>query len=179
MNLRRLFDWPIQIQVLAGPLLFFAISLLLAWSATSAMLQVQQTHDEINDSYAFLNSVNELSKLVVDMQSGMRGYVLAQDSRFLEPYNEASAELPRLLVRLRRYTQENPTQREQINLLESDISEWQRIIAEPRIRAVRAGRLPTLTLVELETGKAIFDAIRAMVEEIEMSEQAVLDERTA
>jgi signal transduction histidine kinase/DNA-binding response OmpR family regulator/CHASE3 domain sensor protein len=179
MNLRRLFDWPIQIQVLAGPLMFFAISLLLAWSATSAMFRVQQTHGEINESYAFLNSVNELSKLVVDMQSGMRGYVLAQDSDFLEPYNEASAELPDLLARLRLYTQENPAQLEQINLLESDISEWQRIIAEPRIRAVRAGRLPTLTRVELETGKAIFDAIRVLVEEIESSEQAVLDQRTA
>jgi signal transduction histidine kinase/DNA-binding response OmpR family regulator len=174
MNLRRLFDWPIQIQVLAGPLLFFAISLLLAGSATFAMYQVQQTHTELEESYKFLTNVNELSKLAVDMETGMRGYDLSHQASFLGPYNLASIKLPLLLNNLRAYASDSPTQLEQIDLLESRISEWQQTIADPRIRAIHEGRLPALTLTELEEGKSLFDSIRATVEEIKAAEQMAL-----
>ena len=178
MNIRRLSEWPIQTQVLVGPLLFFTISLLLAGSATFAMYQVQQTHNDMAESYEFLTDINQVSTLVVDMESGMRGFVLAKDTDFLQPYNDAVLALPDLLRQLRVYASDNPTQVAQIDALETRITEWQRIIAEPRILAVSEGRDPDLTLTELEEGKSVFDTIRAIVAEMKATEQQVLAQHT-
>lgn len=171
MKIRQLFDWPIQVQVLAGPLLFFAISLLLAGASTLAMYQVQQTQTEMAESYDFLTDVNQLSRLAVDMETGMRGYVLAKDEDFLEPNTVAMTELPFMLIRVRAYASGSPEQLAQIDLLETRVAEWRRIIAEPRIRAVREGRAPSLSLTELEEGKSIFDSIQEIIEAIHVAEQ--------
>lgn len=178
MNIRRLSEWPIQTQVLVGPLLFFTISLLLAGSATFAMYQVQQTHNDMAASYEFLTNINQVSTLAVDMESGMRGYVLAKDADFLQPYNDAVLALPDLLRQLRVYASDNPTQLAQIDALETRISDWRRIIAEPRIRVLSEGRDPGLTLTELEEGKSVFDTIRAIVAEMRATEQQVLAQHT-
>lgn len=174
MNFRRFFDWPIQAQVMAGPVLFFIISLLLAASATFAMFGVRQTQADMEASYNFLANVNSLAKMVVDMETGMRGYVLAKDEDFLEPYKQASSDIPGVLVELRNYSQDRPDLIAKINTFELHLWEWRRVIAEPRIEAVREGRLGTLTLPDLEEGKSFFDPIRVAVEDIHAAEQVVL-----
>src|SRR5215213_3897499 len=108
MKLQRLFDWPIQIQVMAGPLSSVVISLIRAGAAIFTMIQVQQTHAEMEESYEFLTDVNQLSKLLVDMETGMRGYVLAKEPDFLAPYNNAASDLPILMAELRQHAQSNP-----------------------------------------------------------------------
>lgn len=178
-NVRRLFDWPIQVQVLVGPLLFFAISLLLAGAATYAVSRVQQLHSDMEASYKFLANANQLSKAMVDMETGMRGYLLSREAGFLDPYNEAYADLPELLLELRRYLAGDPQRTNQINELEILINEWRRTIAEPRINAARSDLSFQVTLPELELSKGLFDSIRAAVNEIEAGEESILAARTA
>ena len=178
MKIRRLSDWPIQTQLLVGPLLFFFISLLLAGSATFAMYQVQQTHTDMEASFGFLNHINRLNTLAVDMESGLRGFALAKDPDFLEPYDAAVAELPGLLTALRQYASDRPTQMAQIDVVERRLTDWQQIIAEPQIRALLDGRAPEITLTELEEGKSVFDTIREIVAEMQMTEQQILAQHT-
>ena len=174
MNLRRFFDWPIQAQVLTGPVLFFIISLLLAASATYAMFGARQTQADMEASYTFLANVDALAKMVVDMETGMRGYILAKDEDFLKPYNQAASDIPGVLVELRNYAKARPDLVAKIDVFELQLWEWRRVIAEPRIKAVGEGRLGTLTLPELEEGKSFFDPIRTAVEDIHAAEQVVL-----
>lgn len=50
-----------------------------------------------------------LEKLVVDLETGLRGYALAGDARFLRPWRAARAELPGRLAAFRELTEPDPT----------------------------------------------------------------------
>jgi signal transduction histidine kinase len=50
-------------------------------------------------------------KLVVDVETGLRGYVITGNKEFLTPYNEARRELPRHLARLEQLAADEPAQR--------------------------------------------------------------------
>jgi CHASE3 domain sensor protein len=52
-----------------------------------------------------LNRADRLEKLVIDLETGQRGFVITRDERFLQPWEAARAALPeefRELVALRR-----------------------------------------------------------------------------
>ena len=51
-----------------------------------------------------------LEKLVVDLETGFRGFVLSGNERVLEPYTRARAELPRRLQEFERLSAMNPAQ---------------------------------------------------------------------
>lgn len=46
-----------------------------------------------------INNANEAVKLTVDLETGMRGYLLSGDEKFLEPYETAR---PRVAVAVKR-----------------------------------------------------------------------------
>ena len=50
----------------------------------------------------------EAEKLVLDVESGVRGFALTDNERFLQPYNEAKARLPGQLARLEHLAASSP-----------------------------------------------------------------------
>ena len=55
--------------------------------------------------------VLRLEKLVVDMETGLRGLTLTGENRFLEPYTQARRELPDRLGTLQSLVADDPAQR--------------------------------------------------------------------
>src|SRR5262245_13128786 len=49
-----------------------------------------------------LAAVDALERLVVDLETGLRGYVITREQRFLEPWADARTDLPASAARLRR-----------------------------------------------------------------------------
>ena len=117
-----------------------------------------------------INNANEAVKLTVDLETGMRGYLLTGDEHFLDPYETAR---PRIVVALRtlqELTADNPVQVDRLRRLQAMQEEWntyaqsmielQRSSGDYR-SAVRAGR-----------GKRLTDEIRKQYEDvIEMEQQ--------
>ena len=91
-----------------------------------------------------------IEKLVVDMETGLRGLTLTGERRFLEPYTEASRALPWRLDALQSLVANDPAQRRRAQQLEERIQDYIEIFAKPwsrssrrRRRSVRARSLPT------------------------------------
>jgi len=59
---------------------------------------------------AILQETNRLLTMVVDAETGVRGYGLTQRREFLSPYLEAKKSLPPLLAKLKVLVQENKLQ---------------------------------------------------------------------
>ncbi|MBK5541190.1 response regulator [Pseudomonas sp. TH05] len=116
-----------------------------------------------------INNVNEASKLTVDLETGMRGFLITGDERFLDPYEVAKPRIIDELQSLQQLVADNPQQVDRFRRLEALQVEWnnyaqgmidlQRQSGDYR-GAVKAGR-----------GKRLTDEIRKEYDEAVAMEQ--------
>ncbi len=122
-----------------------------------------------------INNANEALKLSVDLETGMRGYLLTGDEHFLDPYEVAKPRIAVALETLLELTADNPVQTDRLHKVQALQVEWanyaqsmidlQRSSGDYR-GAVKAGR-----------GKRLTDEIRKTYEDIVESEQQLRAER--
>src|SRR5580704_6340855 len=67
---------------------------------------------------AVMQRVDGLLSSVKDAETGQRGYLLTDRETYLEPYNNARADIPGQLQELRRLTANNPRQQELLSQIE-------------------------------------------------------------
>ncbi|MBC3268901.1 response regulator [Pseudomonas sp. SWRI81] len=118
-----------------------------------------------------INNANEAVKLTVDLETGMRGYLLSGDEHFLDPYETAKPRIAVALNTLLELTADNPIQTDRLRRLQALQVEWanyaqsmidlQRSSGDYR-GAVKAGR-----------GKRLTDEIRKQFEDVIETEQVL------
>ena len=101
-----------------------------------------------------INNLNESSKLTVDLETGMRGFLITGDEHFLDPYEVAKPRIIADLRNLQALVADNPRQVDRLKRLEALQVEWntyaqsmidmQRQSGDYR-SAVKAGRGKRLT----------------------------------
>ncbi|MDP6637267.1 MAG: response regulator [Phycisphaerae bacterium] len=117
------------------------------------------------DAHVMANA-RQLSKLVVDMETGQRGFCITGNDEFLEPYWRGSVEFNRLLARQKKLIAHDPDQTRRLDRIERMVSQWRCQAAEPEIAARRnsEGHPDTLRNVaaqlEAGIGKTLIDRIR-------------------
>lgn len=65
---------------------------------------------QVQHTYNVIRSIETVLSLVKDVETGSRGYVITQDTTYLEPYHMALQLLPAQLNRLQSLTNDNPIQ---------------------------------------------------------------------
>ena len=108
-----------------------------------------------------LQNGQELHKLVVDAETGQRGYIITRKDEFLEPYNNSLSSFEILLNEEKALVSDNIPQVERLSRIGSLFFKWQEVAAIPEIEARRDSTLNyARQLVEMGTGKAVLDQIR-------------------
>ena len=83
-------------------LLGFSIVLILSIIDTTSnyllSLKVESNIEFLNRSQEIIRNSSTIHKSIIDMQSSFRGYLLTQDTRFLDGYNSGFTELPKLFA---------------------------------------------------------------------------------
>jgi PAS domain S-box-containing protein len=101
-------------------------------NANSTVGLIQQSDERITQATL-------LAKLILDEESGLRGFQTTADAQFLEPYNEAQSELEAQFLALEDVPGANQSQREHLQHLREAHQTWQVGFADPVIATVRAG----------------------------------------
>ncbi|WP_421783719.1 CHASE3 domain-containing protein [Kiloniella litopenaei] len=135
---------------------------------------------EVNDTNAVIIEANAVFKAVVDMETGMRGYLLAGQEDFLKPYLDGSTELFKKTANLKTALKDNKEQVELLNQLEATVKEWQEKVVEPLISLRRKiGSAKTMDdmadLVGEAKGEEYFSAFRATMAAFATNELAQLE----
>jgi signal transduction histidine kinase len=102
----------------------------------------------------------QLLTVLVDQETGVRGFTLTSNDESLSPYTQGLAEEQRLIKEMRGLTRDATVLR-QLSSLEAQTSAWRAEIAEPTIAATRAGSPPEARPALSDAAKARFDQIRA------------------
>ncbi len=122
-----------------------------------------------------IGKINETAKLSTDMESGMRGYLLAGDPAFLTPYQIARPLVQAELDGLTKMVGDNDYQIARIRKIKSQVTEWDKY-AQSMIE-LRQNNRDYLSVVRSQRGKVQFDELRKDLSQTLETEQRLLKER--
>ncbi len=116
--------------------------------------------DRLNDVYHVQSASSEYMRLVVDLETGFRGFILTQQSPFLQPYLAARQRVMLLGNSLRQMVEPIEDQRQLIESVQKMIGQLMND-KDRIIERVKAGHPEeAMTYVESEKGRTLMLAIR-------------------
>ncbi|CAI8986576.1 response regulator [Pseudomonas sp. IT-P4] len=116
-----------------------------------------------------INNANEAVKLTVDLETGMRGFLLSGDEHFLDPYETAKPRIAVALNTLLELTDDNPVQTDRLLRLQALQQEWASY-AQSMIDLQRSSG-DYRAVVKAGRGKRLTDEIRKQFEAVIDTEQ--------
>ncbi|GFM88419.1 two-component system sensor histidine kinase/response regulator [Pseudomonas cichorii] len=124
-----------------------------------------------------INSTNRSMKLSIDMETGMRGFLLTGQESFLDPYEVARPVLKAELKTLAELVADNATQLDRFRRLATLHEEWERFAQEMIDLRRQSGDYRTAT--QSGRGKRITDEIRSEYDQAISMEQQLRLARNA
>lgn len=124
-----------------------------------------------------VRSASELQRRSIDMETGMRGFLISGQDRFLEPYDAALARVKTDTAALRQLVGDNPQQIERVDRIGSLQGAWNEFAAD-MIAARRSGG-DFEAAVKLGRGKRLTDDIRNEFDNFINTEQSLRFQRNA
>jgi signal transduction histidine kinase/CHASE3 domain sensor protein len=131
------------------------------------------------DSQEVLAAAHELEGLVVDLETGLRGFVLTRENRFLEPWHAARGSLPARAAALERLSAGNPGQERMARQITQTTSSYIEEYADPLLEAAQRGDPAAREVATTAEGKRRVDAIRADFDSFIGTERRLADARQA
>lgn len=127
-----------------------------------AIVQLRTADTGVSRASANLSAAFELEKLLIDIETGLRGFVLTHDERFLEPWHVGRDAFPGSAEQL---TGQESDSLEQAARLSAIVSSGQSYIddyGEPLIVAARSGDPSASSVSATEGGKSRVDELRSL-----------------
>ncbi|MDM4769409.1 response regulator [Solimonas sp. SE-A11] len=185
-NERRSLPSPLRgvlgIQTRLG-LAFAVILLLFAGSALmfrAALTEVEEARQATDHSELVLQAIDSLLVLVLDQETGLRGYLLSSRDEFLEPYRVGGEQFEKSWRELKALTADNPNQQAPLEQWRDEMRRWRGDFAELVLDYKRRNdEASELALVRTGKGKRIVDGIRVLVQQMRDHERSLLHERSS
>jgi signal transduction histidine kinase len=179
MNLRRLSSVSLEVRMLAASaalaLLVAAVFLTLIFALATSR-DANEAEEKSGDiTVAALG----LERLVLDMESGLRGYVISGREGFLAPYNVGLRELPRRMDEFEEVTASEAGQRTLARNLTDEIRSYIEDHAVPVHDFSRDGSLAAGRAAVQNDGRRRIQLIRRLFREFQAAERLRAAERAA
>jgi signal transduction histidine kinase/DNA-binding response OmpR family regulator/CHASE3 domain sensor protein len=117
-------------------------------------------NDRVNDA------IDRAANVALDSETGLRGWLVTHDRRFLEPYERAAVVRESALSDLIDIEADQPRVKATAQRMTSRVHEWTRTFAEPIIAADGKSADPATALSLQLFGKGRMDLIRADIDEL-------------
>ncbi|WP_306396514.1 response regulator [Telluria beijingensis] len=131
----------------------------------------------VEHSQKVIGGAHEIRKLSAEMESGMRGYLLAGDEEFLAPYLLSSQRMSVSLDGLADLVKDNIAQAERVTRIAQIQKQWQDF-AQNMIERRRANDISYIDAVSSGRGKTLTDEMRRNFDLVLASEMRLLQERS-
>lgn len=147
----------------------------------------ESTQDALNwvtHTYNVIMQAKEMLAAAIDMETGMRGYLLAGQSEFLQPYEAGGQAFDTLRQNLAETVSDNAAQVELLGEIQNTIDQWRTDVVQPMIALrTRIGDSKTMDdmadLIGEARGKTYFDEFRALMAAFRAEEVELLEVRSA
>ena len=156
-----------------------ALVVLIAGAFVVLLLALDSTRDSgalARHSRSELAAANRLEKLVVDLETGQRGFVITHEDRFLAPWRVATRTLPaagRQLLRLA----DDPGQHQRAVRIIREVRSYVRDYSRPLVAAARRNDPTAESVRTTLRGKVLVDDLRARFNRYVTTERDLLTAR--
>jgi diguanylate cyclase (GGDEF)-like protein len=140
------------------PVLLLVLGVLVSGLAVWAPAAEQRSSSE--RSYALTRGAQQMLTAMLDQETGLRGYVLTGDDRFLEPYRRGRVDVASVERTLLSKTAGDPALTDAVAEASQIAATWQQEAEETVSQVARRGARTSTTLASLRR-KAIMDRFRA------------------
>jgi PAS domain S-box-containing protein len=149
--------------------LFVAVLLLQLEDMLATARLVDHTDQVIAQAY-------QAQKLLIDLETGLRGYLITGDSAFLDPYNEGQRAVQPALANLHALVSDNPEQSARADEISANYDRWASYAAD--VLAQRDAGGDYASTVRSRAGKQLMDAMRAEFDQLIQTEVGLRDQRS-
>lgn len=172
-------------KLYAGFGVVLLIILILVLSTWRGFSEVDSTVKRNIHTYDVINESADLLASLINIETGMRGFVITGREQFLAPLTEGEHAFQEHFAKLRNLTADNPAQQQRLNQLLSAHDQWMREDIDSNVelrRKVSAGSQPIEAVIEqISAGrdKAKMDGMRLLLKDLQAEESALLEQRSA
>ena len=154
--------------------------LLLLLLAAVLLTEVRATFDATKFEQQSDQNISDLEgalKLIIDQETGLRGYQITEDPSFLDPYNRAKPAITAAFERLKNDFAEQQSQEEELAAARRAYLEWTQYAENEQALVQRQGQYRALSLNA--EGKQRMDDIRERFAQLIQHAARLRDERSA
>ncbi len=173
----------LRTKIILGSCTSLVLVAVLAVISVISIKSLLDINDWVDHTHTAIEYATETEKLVVDLETGVRGFLIAGKDGFLEPYIAGKKALGDNIRRAKEHVSDNPKQVERLEAVEILIKEWYEKVADPEIAERRKVIDGTATmkditaLVEAGTGKKIIDKQRVTIRKFIEIERKLMQAR--
>jgi signal transduction histidine kinase len=141
-----------------------------------AVAELRRSESRANHALEVLVATNRLERLVVDVETTQRGFVMAGETRFLRPWYQARTEFARQAPTFERLASEgNLGQSRRAHQITEAGRSYIRDYSVPLVAAARRDVASARTVAATEEGKRRLDALRSRFEQFMAREDRIFE----
>jgi signal transduction histidine kinase/ActR/RegA family two-component response regulator len=163
--------------VVGGIVLPLALAFVLGGIFCWQVVWLLKADEQVRQSDQFIDTISAVQALLIDMETGMRAYLMTGKDLFLQPYRAAD---PQLDVKLRELSNLAPTEKYQdkaVAYLAQLAKAW-RLYSREVCLSVQQGDPKFQSVDMIARGKASMDFIRTVIAKITQIEIGIRDTRS-
>jgi signal transduction histidine kinase len=142
-----------------------------------AIAQLRESAQLARQASDELIAIDAMQKVVIDLETGVRGYVITGEERFLEPWNTARAGLAAQATTLERLAGDNPDELRRVRTIGQDVTSYIQDYATPLLDAVRRNDASSHSIATTDEGKRRVDALRVELDGLRATQLARITTR--
>jgi PAS domain S-box-containing protein len=143
-------------------------------NAFVAFRQASRMHEDsfwVAHTHEVLTNLSHILSTIKDAETGVRGYLLTGEPRFLEPYQAAHGEVRVAVDQFASLTSDNPVQQARIPALRKLVDDEMAVLNQAAAAQKQGGTDAARRVAVLDRGKQVMDSIRTLVAEMQQHER--------
>jgi methyl-accepting chemotaxis protein WspA len=161
--------------VLGGCGVIVLFTCITSFISQSTNIQIRETNEHVNSTYEIKADLKGLEKILVDAETGQRGFIITKKEEYLDPFNQAKPQLNERIVDLKQQFNTEPKNLQLITEIEK-LSREKFQELEATIALQRAGKdKELLELILSNQGKKKMDQIREIMDGLIASQDQILE----
>ncbi len=158
------------------------VALIIGLIGITNINSIVESNKWVSHTYKVISAANEIKAHAIDMETGMRGYLLAGKEDFLEPYKKGGNTAFENIKNLQATVSDNPRQVLRLNEMKSILTRWITNVAKPNIdlrkKISDSKNMNEISeLVGEARGKKYFDEFRTILDDFTTEETVLLKQR--
>jgi signal transduction histidine kinase len=173
-------DISLKIKNRWGYLIAFLMLLISYFLIFFVIKKLAKEAERVSHSYDVINNLESIKAEITDAETGVRGYAITKDVRFLKPYNSGSKRVTALYRQLVALTTDNPSHKAKIDSLGKMIDNRLLDLSDFITRFQRGGFVITEDILSTrEANSRVMEKIRELVEQLKGDEQLLMNKRNS